>query len=728
MHPDDQELTRDMVRRSTEQKTGWQGVAIRWLHKDGSVRHFESTAQPILDNQRKLTGFSGIDRDITVRKRAGEELQRYRDHLEKVVEERTAELIAFNEHLQQEIIERKQTEEKLRESESRHRSLFDGIPIGLYRTTLGGQFVDANPAFVKMLEYPDRESLLAVNAADNYVNPSDREEWQAALARDGIVPGYSMQLRRYDGTPIWIENSARIIYDDSGQVAYYEGAVQDITERRRAEVTLQASEERYRILFEHAPIGIALSIPSSQVMKLNDVFETIFTFNRTTDFRGSQVLMANDAFEQLYGYSREELDQMDPYDPYPNPEDRDQLINRLKQDGFVKNYEVARQRPDGTPYYVSTTVVPFPMAGEGALLVMEIDITVRKQAEQALRKSEERYRTLFENAPIGIGLSIIGGQVVMINDALQQMYGYSREELDQIDPYMSYQNPADRDRLLEHLKTDEFVRDFEVAIQRKDGTSYYASMTIIPFPMVGQDYVLTMMTDITHRKQAEDALKQSRDRLRLLSNRLAEVEETERRRLARELHDQVGTNLAALGINLNVAKAQLPAEGTDLVRARLEDALALVKSTTASIRSVMDDLRPSILDDYGLVVALRWYGEQFAARTTMDMTVHGDELRPRLAPSVENSLFRIVQEALTNAAKHAQAKQVTLRVQEHDETVRLTVADDGVGFDSTRPTEPGQRRGWGLFTMTERAEAIGGHCHIESSPGKGTQVIVEVYR
>ena len=147
--------------------------------------------------------------------------------------------------------------------------------------------------------------------------------------------------------------------------------------------------------------------------------------------------------------------------------------------------------------------------------------------------------------------------------------------------------------------------------------------------------------------------------------------------------------------------------------------MELIESVTDQLRSVMDELRPSVLDDYGLVPVLRWYGEQFAARALIAVSVDGETLSPRLMARTENGLFRIAQEALTNIAKHAQATQATLTMETVDDTIRLTIADDGVGFHQTGLTELGQRRGWGLFTMVERAEAFGGHCRIESSPGSG---------
>jgi len=224
--------------------------------------------------------------------------------------------------------------------------------------------------------------------------------------------------------------------------------------------------------------------------------------------------------------------------------------------------------------------------------------------------------------------------------------------------------------------------------------------------------------------------REQREQLRTLTTRLAEAEEAERQRLARELHDQVGQNLTALGLNLNIVRSQMPKETADLVHLRLDDSLALVEQMTERIYGVMADLRPPVLDDYGLMAALRWYSARFASRVNIIVTVQGEDPVPRLDAPVENVLFRIAQEALTNVAKHAQATQVTVAVEvEVDSgTVRLVVADDGIGFDPTRVAEPDERLKWGLLTMAERAEGVGGHFRIESSPRRGTRVIVEVAR
>jgi signal transduction histidine kinase len=235
-----------------------------------------------------------------------------------------------------------------------------------------------------------------------------------------------------------------------------------------------------------------------------------------------------------------------------------------------------------------------------------------------------------------------------------------------------------------------------------------------------------LQQEMVERQQAEAEIRQQSQQLRALTARLAEVEETERRRLARELHDRVGQDLGTLDINLNIMRTQLTPESVDLLPSRLSDSLELVKQVARHVHDVMADLRSPVLDDYGLVAALNWYCAQFTTRTGIKVTVRGDEGAPRLALSSESALLRIAQEALTNVAKHAQASQVTVTVEQENGQMRLTIADDGIGFDPANLTTPSEGQGWGVISMTERAEAIGGQCLIKTRPQQGTQVIVEV--
>ena len=165
-----------------------------------------------------------------------------------------------------------------------------------------------------------------------------------------------------------------------------------------------------------------------------------------------------------------------------------------------------------------------------------------------------------------------------------------------------------------------------------------------------------------------------------------------------------------------------------LIWEHLNEALALVEQTTERIRDVLAELRPPMLDDCGLMDTLDWYANRFGAHVGLAITVQGQPFTPRLALSVENALFRIAQEALTNAVKHAQATQVTLSIEADSQFVRLIVADNGIGFEPTQMLPSVTKQGWGLCIMRERATMVGGHCSVTAQPGQGTRVVVEVQR
>lgn len=225
-----------------------------------------------------------------------------------------------------------------------------------------------------------------------------------------------------------------------------------------------------------------------------------------------------------------------------------------------------------------------------------------------------------------------------------------------------------------------------------------------------------------------EAVRVQHGQLRDLTCRLGEVEESERRELARELHDKVGQNLTALGISLTILKAQLSLDAPGQVRSRVDDCLDLVSETTARIRDVMVELRPSVLDDYGLLSALRWYGALFSSRTNIHVKIEGEDNMDRLGVSIENAFFRIAQEALTNVVKHAEASEVSIFLNTEDGYSRMTISDNGKGFIKDKSLAQSDIGTWGLSAMNERALRIGGRFHIDSRTGKGTRVVVEVDR
>jgi signal transduction histidine kinase len=235
-----------------------------------------------------------------------------------------------------------------------------------------------------------------------------------------------------------------------------------------------------------------------------------------------------------------------------------------------------------------------------------------------------------------------------------------------------------------------------------------------------------LVREISERQRVEEALLQSRDEIRSLSRRLAHAEEEERKSMARELHDQVGQRLSAIGIDLSYVEAALPPGAPPRVLERLKDAADQVVQTAGSIREITSELRPLVLDDYGLVSALEALAEQSSRRIGARVQVFGSKPESRPGSQVETALFRIAQEALANVAKHAHASEVIIELEAEADGLRMAIMDDGVGFDTSAVAMEGGPRRMGLLSMRERALAAGGTCHVVSRPGEGTQVIVRI--
>jgi signal transduction histidine kinase len=234
--------------------------------------------------------------------------------------------------------------------------------------------------------------------------------------------------------------------------------------------------------------------------------------------------------------------------------------------------------------------------------------------------------------------------------------------------------------------------------------------------------------EIAERNRMEKALRKSEIQLRALAARIQEVQETERKYLAQELHDRVGQSLSALNLNLNIITSQLSSESNTKIGGRLQDSMSLVEETTVHIRDVMAELHPPVLDDYGLLAALRWYCERFSDRNKIDVEIRGEEPSPRLSLIIESIFFRIAQEALNNVSKHAEASLAAVMLEDADDHLRMIVEDNGRGFNFAALQRSKEQPGWGLTTMKERAAALGGSVRIESETGKGTRIITELRR
>ncbi|SRR6266581_1319719 len=349
-------------------------------------------------------------------------------------------------------------------------------------------------------------------------------------------------------------------------------------------------------------------------------------------------------------------------------------------------------------------------------------LDVRSRTEAALGESQKRLQALFDNIRDGILLVDSQARHVDANPALCELLRYTREEM------LRMSLPDDVQPELHQKLNETWLRflaqgrlEGEFTCRRKDGTTVDVEYRAVAHFM--PDLHLCTVRDITERRRSDKELKTRTQHLKSLSHRLVEVQESERRALARELHDRTGQNLTALNLHLSTIRQQLSPDAAD-IRSRVADSMALVEATVEAVRNVMADLRPPVLEDYGLLAGLQWYGRMFSERTGLSATVTGAEPSPRLPPVVETALFRIAQEACTNVAKHANATRLEIALDFGPEVARLIIADDGCGFDPLAERQAGAE--WGLTIMEERAEAVGATLRMESAPGNGTRTVVEL--
>jgi len=363
---------------------------------------------------------------------------------------------------------------------------------------------------------------------------------------------------------------------------------------------------------------------------------------------------------------------------------------------------------------------------------LKAEITERTQIEESLQRSEERYRTLYEYNPSMYFTLDIEGNILSVNQFGTEQLGYTAEELvgeSVLRVFYEDDKKAVLDQLALCLQNPGQVFRWEFRKTRKDGSVLWVKDAARTVQDVnGYAVVFITCHDITERKKAEESLRETAERLQSLSQRLAEVQEEERRRLVEVLHDNIGQNLTALSINLNIMHSFISPESAAKIEHRLKDSLQMVEETTVRIRDIMTALYPPVLNDYGLLATLRWFGEETATRTGLKVIVEGEELTTRLPLEMETALFRITQEAVNNVIKHACANCVRIKFENDSPIVRLTIADDGVGFDPASISTISMRQSWGLLIMHGRADAMGGRLHVNSAPGRGTKVIIEVGR
>src|SRR2546425_4828548 len=603
----------------------------------------------------------------------------------------------------------------LRETEERFRLIAENASDLIVLIDLQGRRVYVNPAYGRL--FGDYKELVGTDAFQE-MHPEDMEQARKAFfdtVHDGQNRDVEFRFLLPSGEIRWVESNRSAVFDSHGRIAHVVAVARDVTEQRRTEEALRARDVQLQEAQALANLGS-------------------WEWNVRTNSR-----RWSDQLARIFGLRHDEVPStFDGFYPLVHPEDRERtakIANEALRSGSDYDNQFRIVRPDGVVRTVHNQARVDRDASGRPVRIIGVcqDITERKLAEEQVRASQERFRMMVENVrDYAIYILDMDGYVTSWNLGAERIEGYRAEEI--IGKHYSCFFPPDH-----AARGDPGMQLQFASIQgryesegwrvRKNGSQFWAHVILTPLlDETGKPRGFSEIThDITERKRAEEDLHSYADRLKVTSRRLVEVQEAERRLLARELHDRVGQNLTALGINLSIIAGGLPAGSKPELAGRLEECSSLLEGTVDSMRNVMAELRPHALDDYGLPAALRSLARGFSRRTGIRVAFEGDAPAADLPKPVDLAMFRIAQEALNNVAKHSNAQRVEIAIRRANGLATLSVRDDGVGFDPKRIERSNREAGWGLLIMRERAEAVGAQFSLKAGLRSGVQVLVEYH-
>jgi PAS domain S-box-containing protein len=593
--------------------------------------------------------------------------------------------------------ERERALEKLKQSERRLAEAQQVAHIGSWERDLRTNQVTWSDELYRVFGLEAHEVNFSYEQFLNLVLPQDMDRIrllvdEAIRERRGF--DFDYRITRADGSIHVLNDRGSIILNEEGEPIRLAGTAQDVTERKQTERALQESHNLLRAVIEGIPEMLFVKDHQGRYLVVN---------SETARFVGKPA-------EDILGRDDAAL-----FDPETARRFMD-VDRRVIETRRAETYEKSTTALADHTYL--TTKTPFwgPDGEIRGVLGISRDITKQKQAEEELKRQKVILQTIFDQIPVMINFVNAAGRVQMINRHWERVLGWSLEEAQARDLLPEfYPDPGYRAHVIDYIRhpTPGWT---EFKMRLRDGRTLDTSWALIVLP---DGTRIGFGQDITERKQAEQAHERYAVGLQALSHRLLEIQEEERRHLARELHDEFGQILATITLHLHAA---LGLAG-DAARSRLDECATLLHQAGEQVRSLALELRPTMLDTLGLEATLRWLAEHHQQRTGCEVQVVGHLSGTPLSPELAIACFRVVQEALTNVVRHAAARHVWIEVSQSDSVLELVVRDDGMGFDVAATQEQAARRGrLGLLGMAERVHLLGGSLDVESEPGRGTRI------
>jgi len=652
-----------------EDETATQRYELEIISKDGVRLSAESRTSLLTHNGRPI-GVQGIVRDITERKRA---------------------------------------EEVLRASEEEFRNIYEESPIGIELYDCDGKLFSANRACLDIFGV---SNFAEVQGFKLFEDPNITDEVKQKL-RKGEKVRYEtpFDFEKVRNHKLYNTSKSGTIHLNAlitplgvrgeKSLGGYLFQIQEITERKRVEEALRESEQNFRNSLDSSSLGI-----------------------RIVTAKG-ELLYANQAILDIYGYSSvEELRSVPAkqrYTPENYAEHQERKAKRKQGKPVPTEYEISIVRKNGEVRHMAVFRKEVIWGGEIQFQTLYQDITEQKRAEMALRQSEEFNSSLLANSPNPILVLNTDASIRYINPALEKLTGFSSAEIIGRKPPYPWWIEGDHKELSRRLEQAmrRGTRNYESLYRKKDGEWFWVEKTFKTVKVNGEfKYYLVNWVDLTEQKRLKANME-------FYLSQVTRTQEEERKRIAREIHDESIQSLATLALGIDAIANEKERLPRDVIR-RLKGLRAETNSIVDALRHFSHELRPGVLDQVGLVSALELLTEELNKENNVkaSLVVVGSERR--LIPETELALFRIAQEALRNIKRHSRATQSIIRLKFTREKVQLTVSDNGRGFEPPDTlSDLAVKSKLGLIGIQERTRLLNGKLFVRSRIGRGTTVVVQ---
>lgn len=637
-----------------------------------------SSTTTMKDENGNITGYVSVNMDITEQKKFQQRLKQFNIELEAQVKRKTQELTTMFERITDAFIS------------------LDKNFVCTYANKKAGMLMQREPSTVMGRNL--RRVFPGIVGTE-----TDKAFLEAMQTQEQVIStGY------YKPLDIWYE---LYIYPSPDGWSVF---IRNVTDKKKTEQKLQTAHQRLLFHVEKAPLGFIEWDNKLQVRSWSKRATEIFgwTEAEVMDHQRSGISQVFEEYiPRLTVIARQLIE-------------GDAERNIIQHKGYTKNGQVV-----WCEWFNS--VIKDENGQVITILSLVQDITERIRAEEKikrsyveLRASEQKYKLLFESNPMPMWMrSMDDKSIIDVNKAACMAYGYSKEEFLALEP-TALRHPDEVDAFLEEFEKEiPYPTNRGVWKHRRKDTTYIDIEIYVQDTVYNRKKVrLILAKDVTEQLKAEENLRNSYDEVRRLASHLREIREEERTNMSREIHDQLGQQLTVMKMDISWLHKKMHSADKP-IQNRMNDLKNMMDDTVKLVRRIASDLRPSLLDDMGLIAAIEWHATEFEKRSGIAIELTGIKEDPALSKDYRINLFRIVQESLTNVGRHSDATKVVIDLELHENRLLLSIKDNGKGFD---PVEASKKGSLGLLGMRERAAVIDGNYDLFSSPGKGTLVQVSV--